>query len=598
MTGKDLLVVLGDVSHRYYDEAENDTIASSQGYKTLRRPLLIAAVIALIALLVGCGIVYVLTMQDLKLGDQTVTQERWDSDHVAMVTQTVNQQVLTLSGIKGTSNYQAALDWYEFMQSFDPDGSLQMTANRQELDSFDDYGFYAPYAQEMMEKIDEIVKTHDLKLLGSWVIQNGRKDALKSLGIESLLTSEAPAAMDRLSLSATKNGYFTATFQIRPTDGNNDWPYLPMVSYFYTPKDYFNPAIIELNDTGDWEEVNYTTASGYDLLILRSPSDWRSWIFCRRDDAVVYLRMETVWELYSDEGIACQSMTDKELTQILDMIDFSVVPQKCQSVHAETHSSNKGTKQTQNGYALEVKSAVTDGQNARIILTLTVPEGVELCKAESTYSAEFGNFGNFSILTSKVEDDYQRPAMGETLAAFEDHDGRDDTITILYETYSWDADGRICFEPGTEWTVRVQDLYLERIEYPDGVYSGVIPLGTVEGVWEFDITFDEDSDTRAVEFIDEPVTFADHPNRQREVTITSFKLRGLGPEVTWKDDVSGKLADHRIEPARVTCVVLKDGSRIPLDGGDYMVSYDCSPIALDEVDHVELYNGIKLYPQT
>ena len=58
MTGKDLFIALGNISPKYYDEAENDTIASSQGHKSLRRPLLIAAVIALTLLLVGCAVAY------------------------------------------------------------------------------------------------------------------------------------------------------------------------------------------------------------------------------------------------------------------------------------------------------------------------------------------------------------------------------------------------------------------------------------------------------------------------------------------------------------------------------------------------------------
>ena len=51
MTGKDLFIALGNISPKYYDEAENDTIASSQVHNSLRRPLLIAAVITLTLLL-------------------------------------------------------------------------------------------------------------------------------------------------------------------------------------------------------------------------------------------------------------------------------------------------------------------------------------------------------------------------------------------------------------------------------------------------------------------------------------------------------------------------------------------------------------------
>ena len=55
MNGKDLLIDLGNISHKYYEEAENETFVEVQKNKTIRRPLLVAAIIALTMLLVGCG---------------------------------------------------------------------------------------------------------------------------------------------------------------------------------------------------------------------------------------------------------------------------------------------------------------------------------------------------------------------------------------------------------------------------------------------------------------------------------------------------------------------------------------------------------------
>ena len=58
MNGKDLLIDLGNISHKYYEEAEMDTIAKVSSYKTLRRPFLVAAIIVLTLLLVGCAVAY------------------------------------------------------------------------------------------------------------------------------------------------------------------------------------------------------------------------------------------------------------------------------------------------------------------------------------------------------------------------------------------------------------------------------------------------------------------------------------------------------------------------------------------------------------
>lgn len=62
MNGKDLLIGLGSISPKYYDEAENDTIVSETRHMSFKRPLLVAAIIALAALLVGCGVMVVTRM--------------------------------------------------------------------------------------------------------------------------------------------------------------------------------------------------------------------------------------------------------------------------------------------------------------------------------------------------------------------------------------------------------------------------------------------------------------------------------------------------------------------------------------------------------
>ena len=56
MNGKELFLGLSYINRKYIDEAENDTISSTHDRKIFRKPLLIAAVIALTLLLVGCAV--------------------------------------------------------------------------------------------------------------------------------------------------------------------------------------------------------------------------------------------------------------------------------------------------------------------------------------------------------------------------------------------------------------------------------------------------------------------------------------------------------------------------------------------------------------
>lgn len=58
MNGKSLLITLGTINPRYYVEAENDTIRKDKKNKNVRHSILIAAIIALTLLLVGCALAY------------------------------------------------------------------------------------------------------------------------------------------------------------------------------------------------------------------------------------------------------------------------------------------------------------------------------------------------------------------------------------------------------------------------------------------------------------------------------------------------------------------------------------------------------------
>ena len=75
--------------------------------------------------------VYVLSLKEIKLGDQTATRDiyEYDADSgeaVAYVGQeTYTQQVLTLAGMSGTPASKAAQEWYAFLESYDPDREIQ-----------------------------------------------------------------------------------------------------------------------------------------------------------------------------------------------------------------------------------------------------------------------------------------------------------------------------------------------------------------------------------------------------------------------------------------------------------------------------------------
>ena len=596
MNGKDLFLGLKYVGEDLIDEAENQPfpsrVAGAEEPRKTRRPLLIAALIALMLLLVGCGVVYVLKMQDLKLGEAQVTQDRWDNQQHTMVSQTVSQQTLTLSGLKGTPNYQAAQEWYEFEQTYDPDHQIYFEAKDNPEEFPVQYAFYNPYTQDMVNKIEEICGKYDLQLVGAPVKAQSAKALLEYLDIDSILLPDAPAEAAYDYASYYEGGYFHTDVTFRMTDGTDAWPYKTMLSFLYSPKDCFNNDLFDL--TGDdWQERNYTTTSGHDVLILRSPTVWASWVFCDLEEATVALRVETIFQVYTDENgyqeVIETPMTDEQLNQILDTINFDLKPNPGDPNILEGQKPSTDLVQTQNGYTIEVKQVFTDGQRVAITLGLTAPEDVDL----EQYLNEPGLFfsrQNFEPITGDI---YSGSGALDRRA---DNDGKANTVEFFGVIERNVGDGLAYLQGVT------CNLYLENL------YAG--PWGDpfdaplfVEGVWNFNITM-EDGDWREIEFVREPITTkvstgwdASGNDVFEDVTLTSLKLRGFGGSFTSTWEGGGlDLADYR--GGKFPMVVLKDGTQIRLNGslGIYDHEDQGKLIPLDDVDHLVLMDGTVLYP--
>ena len=112
MNGKDILLGLKYVGDDLIEKAEYGqfpTAAEKEEQKKntrprIRRPLLIAAVITTMLLLVGCAVAYVLSIQNMKVGDDHYVTPVFDEYNEYQGDVTIPRQILTLAGIKGTSS--------------------------------------------------------------------------------------------------------------------------------------------------------------------------------------------------------------------------------------------------------------------------------------------------------------------------------------------------------------------------------------------------------------------------------------------------------------------------------------------------------------
>ena len=352
MTGKELLTAMSGIDGRYIEEAAP---AAAPKTRSLRRPLLIAAAIAAALLLVGCGIVYALRLQDMSIGKASYTQ-RFDDKGKAIDPVEKSLDIITPYGRSGDAIQQALKEWYEFQESYDPDYLL--ATNEPDIPGIpNQYEYtYSCYTQEMVDKVDEIAAKYNLKLLDVPIVfQRYQSDIfLEETGIQSLLLPDSNAQMLELvgELFLPYNIYME--FQIATENADSPWGH-----YCYTRKDYFPEGVAKRMDLSSYEQWDHTTPDGTKLLLALS-SKGQGEIIAEQENAMIMISIDGN-RTQSDYPDASEVMTKAELESIADQFDYSVQPKEVdRAVVEEKLAAAEEAYQAEHAYVPETYTDFSD----------------------------------------------------------------------------------------------------------------------------------------------------------------------------------------------------------------------------------------------
>lgn len=596
MNGRDIFMSLKYVGDDLIEQAEcGEFCAKEAGRRKTVRPLLLAALIALMLLLVGCAVVYALSMQNFKM-ENGVQEEPIFAPSSGELEgyRSVDQQILTLTGLKGSASYQASQEWFRFRREYDP-GLVML----EELNSAGtvpefpaEYESYNLYTQELKDQLDGILAKYDLAPEGSFLAFRTLKNMCAALGIEKIQTARNDVTIRVRSGSCCSGGNFGLTLDFEfPTDGGDQLDTTWGKLNWYR-KDCFSQDYISIADTDDWKEWNYTTTSGSEVLIIRSASDWRCWIVCDRGEAIMALQLN-VQETYADyihrRGPV---LSDRQIEQAADAIDFTLRPNKV-SQEDVLNQPPYIDAVTQNGFSVELKDVKTDGYVLELLLGVTAPEGQNItCVTEGNVRGKL-----YSVYPANYE--YLIPAQGEKIGgngdweAQNDGDGLDHTASYLYTTTVNMADGSAPFGPGTVWNLHIEDLMQHH--FGEKTMTSVEKV-LVEGEWNYEITFGQDNGNyEMIELLSSPITMKavtgfDTQGKEiyGDVEVTSIQLRSMSARV----ESGGGSACLGLLNA-----VMKDGSSVPLVGGwnDRVNIYRAlETIDLYQVDYLLLEDGTQI----
>ena len=574
MNGQEIFLGLSYISRKYIEEAETETVSGGRGKAhRIRRPFLLAAVIALLLLLVGCAAVYVLKMEHVKISSGTDQRDYSLVDGVYVKDpHTVDTTTLSMAGLKGSNAYKACADFYAY------ETELRARASAS--------GDWTGYDDAINAKAQELAEQYGLKPEGQPLTFRTTRNLCDALGVERFVRNSQDVSIDVDQGFCRDSGNFFVLLRFAfPEDQGYEVTYTSGALY-WNRQDTFSRDYFTLEDSGDWVERNYTTSAGNTVLILTSPSQERGYIICDRGDALMTVWLDANPEILSeDSGVVSAEylhMTEKQLNMVADALDFAIQPNIPTQADVDAQPAPP-QKATQNGYTLEVKSVETDGYVAQILIGITAPEDIVL-SAEKPL-----RFANWRGML--VPADGSEAAFGP-VNTLDDGDGKANTIDVLLTQSVTAKNTDAPFAAGSTWTLYLVDL----------VYSSTDETLT-EGEWQFPISFGADNcDNRELELLTSPILMKagtgwlpDGTDVVMEFPVSSFKLRKFSNKIV--RDTAAETEEQRAESytdfyrwnGHFICVVMKDGTRIELWDQE-----NDSAIDLTQVDYVLLPDGTKL----
>ncbi len=281
--------------------------------------------------------------------------------------------------------------------------------------------------------------------------------------------------------------------------------------------------------------------------------------------------------------------------------------------------------QTQKGWSVELRSAITDGTKGLIVLGVTAPEGSNL---EPVYSEDGTLISRLDMVGQwdkpvVYPDGFEEDVI--TWFFMDDGDGKTNTENFVIEVQPKPGVGsRNPFDPNVEWKVVLTDVVrttidaelLKEISNELGEYCHEGPVSKTEVLldasWEFLFSFrSETAEEAGRELLTAPVAVKGQVYKRygegdgeyayvlEDIILTSVKLNALSAVITY--EFTGLYPAFEWDNNHV-CAVMMDGTEIMLednwsrwDGNNVLKAR--SPIVVDEVDYIRLADGTKLNVQ-
>ena len=259
MKSMDLLETIGSIRDKYILEAHSQNIVQKKRIPS-RRLFLIAAIIALMLLLVGCAAV-LFGLQKISLGKVTFpqySQPGWPMD------------LVSTNGYLDSANYQATQEWLAFITSYDQDRSLEQQKDTNGYTAPEDYQVYNCYTKEMQEKVDEICEKYGLQLAGSIYFTREPEEIFSAVDIPSILHTFSENIFSLSGGSYYQSGSFNMVGMVDHCFEGRSTADSILFVYTCDKKSVFFPDYVILKDMESMDSWEYTAWDGTNLILAQN----------------------------------------------------------------------------------------------------------------------------------------------------------------------------------------------------------------------------------------------------------------------------------------------------------------------------------------
>lgn len=321
MNSMELLEAMGGIRDQYILSAHEERKVRKL---TMKRGWLMAAIIALMLLLVGC-VAVILGLQELKVGEFLYNNGGGTGE------------LISLEGYVGSPGYQANLEWQAFLDGYDADQNLMNLADYDDYVVPEEYEGYYVYTEEMVKKLDEICEKYGLKLDKKCYLNADYAEIVDAVGAGNLYAENASAETHHYSGMYYANGSFYYSAETTMTGADSLWGHPVSYEYLCSRKDTFGESVLNVGTIEDYQQWNYTTKDGASVLLALSAD--RALILVDRQACFISVNIHNV--RVEDAVSGEQSMGAAVLEAFADCFNFSYTPRAVDTALADQREAER-----------------------------------------------------------------------------------------------------------------------------------------------------------------------------------------------------------------------------------------------------------------